>query len=328
VNRRESLVSLASLAVAGTGVAIPATARAADDFPSRGIRVMVGYPPGSASENSLRALVKVAQKYLKVPLIIFNRPGANQAIALATIAESSADGYTIGMTTDTFISLTRHEQKLRFDPGVLLPMLAYAELQHVLFVRSNFPYPLYDDFVEQGRKPGANVTIGGTGQGTAPDLIARALIEKTKIDGTYIPFKGSSEYVAAVTGGMLTAGLVDYSGIKGQVDAKAMKLVLVIGDRRLADLPDIPTSREKGLIELDLLNPLRCMVIHRDTPLDRLRLVQEAFIKAVNDPEFRNWAATSGLEARNIPTRDIEERIKKTEDFGIPLLKHMNSFVD
>jgi tripartite-type tricarboxylate transporter receptor subunit TctC len=328
VNRRESLARLAALAVAGSGAALSSSAQAADDYPSRDIRVMVGYPPGSASENSLRALARVAQKYLKAPLVVFNRPGANQAIALAAIADSPADGYTIAMTTDSFISVTRHQQKLRFDVGVLLPVLAYAELQQVLFVRSDYPHPLYDDFVAQGGKPGVYVTIGGTGQGTAPDLIARTLLEKTKIQGIYVPFKGSNEYVAAVTGGQLTAGLVDYSGIKNQVDAKAMKLVLVIGDRRLPDHPDVPSSREVGLGDLDLFNPLRCIVIHRATPPERLRVLQDAFTKAVADPEFKSWAATNGLEALDVSTREIEERIRKTEDFGIPLLKRMNMYVD
>jgi tripartite-type tricarboxylate transporter receptor subunit TctC len=325
MTRRIVLARLASAAVCG---AFYPLVRAADDFPNREIRVMIGYSPGSASELSLRALVKSAQKYLKPTLVILNRPGGNQAIALSVLAQSPADGYTIAMTTDTFISLTRHQQKLSFDADLLYPLLGYTELQQVLFVRADNPSSTFKDFVAAGSRKGANVSIGGTGQGTTPDLIARVLIEKTKLQGVYVPFKGSGEYVAGVAGGQLTAGLVDYSGVKSQVDAKVMKLLLVVGDQRLKDHPNVPTTSESGLGDLNLFNPLRCIVVHRDTPPERLKILREAFRKAVDDPDFKTWATNTGLEARETPTRGIEERIRKTEDFGVPLLKRLNLYVD
>jgi tripartite-type tricarboxylate transporter receptor subunit TctC len=324
MKRRIFLERMASVAVPA---ALPLAARA-DDFPDRDIRLMIGYPPGSASELSVRALVKSAQKYVKSPIVIMNRPGGNQAIALSVIAQSPADGYTIGMTTDTFISLTSHQQKLTFDPAVLHPLIAYAELQQVIFVRADNPNASFADFVAAGSRDGANISIGGTGQGTTPDLISRVLIEKKKLHGLYVPYKGSGQYVTAVAGGTLTAGLVDYSGIKSQVDAHAMKLVLVIGDERIPGHPDVPTTSEEGLGDLSLFNPLRCIIVHRDTPPDRMKVLQDAFRKAVEDPEFKAWAASNGLVARNLAPAAIEARIRKTEAFGVPLLKRLNLYVN
>src|SRR5262245_21585884 len=194
MTRRLALLQLAWLAA--TSVFHPQV-RAAEDFPSREIRLMIGYPPGSASELSVRALANVAQRYLKVPVVIINRPGGNQAIALSALAQAPADGYTVGMTTDTFISITRHQQKMKFDVGALYPLVAYAELQQVIFVRSDFPSSTYDQFVAAGRAKEAPISIGGTGQGTTPDLITRVLIDKEKLNALYVPYKGSGEYVTA-----------------------------------------------------------------------------------------------------------------------------------
>lgn len=304
------------------------SAQEAAAFPNKPIRVLIGYTPGSASEVSLRALVHVASKYIKQPLVVLNKPGANQAIALEGLATAAPDGYTIAMTTDTFISLTSHQQKLPFDVKALRVLLGYATLKHVLFVRSDAPYAKYDDFIAYGRTKGATINIGGTGQGTTPDLISRVFFRHANIRAAYIPYKGSSEYVAGVMGGYLQGGIVDLSGIKRQLDAKVFKVVMVFGDRKLEEFPDAPTSLEKGLGDLNLFNPLRCLVIHRGTPPDRVAMLHETFRKAVEDPEFRDWAEKSGVANEYFSPQAVEERIIRTEKFGIPLLKEFNLFVE
>lgn len=143
-------------------------------FPAREIKILIGYPPGSASELSLRALAHAAAKYFKKTLIVINKPGASQSIALGALASAAPDGHTMAMTTDTDISLTSHQQKLQFDPRLLRVLLGYATLKHVLFVRSDFPNAKYEDLVAYGKTSGAVLNFGGTGEGTSPDLITKA----------------------------------------------------------------------------------------------------------------------------------------------------------
>lgn len=260
-------------------------------------------------------------------MIVINKPGASQSIALGALASAAPDGYTMAMTTDTYISLTSHQQKLQFDPKLLRVLLGYATLKHVLFVRSDFPYAKYEDLVAYGKTSGAVLNFGGTGEGTSPDLITKAFFRSTGIRAAYIPYKGSGEYVAGVLGGTLQGGIVDLSGIKQQADAKTVKLVMVIGEQRLAEFPDVPSSQEKGLGDLNLFNPVRCLVVHRGTPADRVRILHDGFRKAAEDPGFRDWARKSGVAAEYQSARSVDEGISKTEKVGIPLLKELNLFV-
>ncbi len=307
--------------------ALSCSAAHAADFPTKELSILVGYPPGSASELSVRALVNAASKYFPKPLIVLNKPGASQSIALGALASATPDGHTLAMTTDTYISLTSHQQKLPFDPKLLRVLLGYATLQHVLFVRSDYPHAKFEDLVAYGKTPNAMINIGGTGEGTSPDFISKVFIRNTGIRAAYIPYKGSGEYVAGVLGGSLQGGIVDLSGIKQQAEAKTVRLVMVFGDHRLPEFPEVPTSREKGLGDLNLFNPVRCLVVHRGTPPDRVKILEEGFRRAAQDPGFRDWAKTSGVAAEVIPARAVEEGIARTEKAGIPLLKELNLFV-
>src|SRR5690606_25995066 len=118
---------------------------------------------------------------------------------------------TIGMSTDGFKSLTVLQNKVRFDPEDLRVLLGYSQFTHVLFVKGDAPYKRYEDYVAFAkRRPGA-MEYGGTGQGTAPDLLGKVLARDAGMQLTYVPFKGSNEYIPAIMGGHVKSGIVAIS---------------------------------------------------------------------------------------------------------------------
>lgn len=317
-------------ALAGAAILLVAQApHAADgaEFPDKEIRVLIGYSPGSASELSLRALVQVASKFAKKPLVVLNKPGASQSIAMGELAAAPADGYTIAMTTDGYKSLTIHQQKLRFDPAKIKVLLGYARIRHVLFVKGDSPLAKYDDFIAFGRKREGAIVYGGTGEGTGPDLMGKVFFREEGVKAGYVPFKGSGEYVTAVIGGHLQSGIIDYSGIRKYAQSGAVRLVVAFGDQRLEEFPDVPSSREKGHPDLNLFNLVRCLVVHRDTPPARVHVLHDLFKRAIEDPEFRRMAADTGLTAAYFGPREVEEGIARIEKVGVPVLKELGIFV-
>lgn len=304
------------------------TSLAYADYPEKEIRVIVGFPPGSAIELSARAIVQVAAKYVKKPLIVLNLPGAAQSIAMAELVKSPADGYTIAVTTDGYKSLTVHTQKLRFDPANIHIVGGFARFKHVLFVKGDSPYAQFDDFVAFGRKNPAAMEYAGSGEGSAPDLIGKEFFRNLKQRATYVPFKGSNEYIQAVMGGHVLSGIIDISGVARYVKSGALKLVVVFADQRLEEFPDVPTTREKGLSDLNILNSIICIVAHKDTPPERLAFLEDAFKKAAEDPEFAALAQKMGLKAVYTSPQAAAEGLKKTEAVGVPLLKELGLYVE
>jgi len=306
----------------------PALSVAAEEYPDKEIRLLVGFPPGSAIELSVRALVQASTKYFRKPIVIINRPGAAQTIAMTELASAAPDGYTIGMTTDGYKSMTVHTQKIRFDPQVLKIVLGYARFRHVLFVKNDLPYGKYDDFVAYARsKPGA-VAYGGAGEGSTPDLIGKVFFKDLGVVPTYVPFKGSNEYIAAVMGGHLQSGVIDISGVHRYLQSGALKLVVVFGDQRMEEFPDVPSSKEKGHSDLNLFNSRLCIVVHKDMAPEKIAVLHDAFRKTVESTEFRKLADDMGLKAGYTGPQESEEGILNTGKLGIPLLKELKLYVE
>jgi tripartite-type tricarboxylate transporter receptor subunit TctC len=295
----------------------------AQTFPEREIRIVTGFPAGSAAEVSLRALVQAAQKYVDKPLLIINKPGGGQSIAMQDLISAPADGYTIGMVTDTFMGMTYYQYKLRFEADDIQPMVGYAQFRHVLFVKADSPYRKFEDFVAQAKRE--PVSYGGTGVGTTPDMLGKIFARDLGLNLTYIAFKGSNEYVPSVMGGHVTSGIVDISGVAKQIEQGSLAGVVVFGSERLAEFPNIPTSTEKGVkTDLSMFNSVLTIVANRKAPADRTRLLQDAFTKAANDPEFRKSAAAAGLHAALFDSEQLRKRIEAARQLSIPMMKEMN----
>ena len=196
---------------AAAALAFCASAALAQAFPEREIRVVTGFPAGSVAELSLRALVRSAQKYIDRPLVIINKPGAGQSIAMQELMNAPADGYTVGMVTDTFPGMTYYQFKLNFESEDIQPLVGFAQFRHLLFVKGDSTLTRYEDFVAQAKR--APVSYGGTGVGTTPDMLGKIFARAAGLKLDYVAFKGSNEYVPSVMGGHVASGIVDISGV-------------------------------------------------------------------------------------------------------------------
>jgi tripartite-type tricarboxylate transporter receptor subunit TctC len=305
-------------------MALPAAPAAAQErFPSKEIRILVGFPPGSAAETTLRALVNAAAKHVSQPLVIINKPGASQAVAMGDLAAAEPDGYTIGMTTDGFLSLTVLQQKMRFNPDDLGVLLGYSQFQHVLFVRGDAPWRKYEDFLALAKKEPGGMDYGGTGSGTAPDLLGKVLARDAGVQMNYVPFKGSNEYIPSVMGKHVKSAIVAVSGIAPQLKDGSLAAVLVFGDERLKEYPDVPTSEEKGIRNTAPFNSILTLALPKKTPADRVKVLHDAFRKAVEDPDFRRAVEPTGLQARYFPPQEVQKRMATAREVGVPLLREL-----
>lgn len=313
----KKLLSFLAPLVLATGLA------QAQAFPEREVKIVTGFPAGSVAELSLRALVRSAQKFIDKPLVIINKPGAGQSIAMAELMAAPADGYTVGMVTDTFMGMTYYQYKMRFDADDLQPVVGYAQLRHLLFVKGDSPYRRYEDFVAQAKR--APVSYGGTGVGTTPDMLGKIWARASGLKLEYVAFKGSNEYIPSVMGGHVTSGIVDISGVAKQLEEGTLAGVVVFGNERLPEFPNIPTAAEKGVnVDMSMFNAALTIVANRKAPPERTRFLQEVFTKAANDPDFKKATGSSGMSAVVFAPDQLRRRIEAARQLSVPLMKDMN----
>ena len=295
------------------------------EYPEKPIQFLVGFNPGSFSDLCARALSKVAPKYLKRPLVVVNMPGAGQTVALNELAKSAPDGYTIGTMVNDYRSVTIHQQKVPFDPKVLKPLLGFTEFRMVLSVRGDAPFTRLEDFIAYGQKNPEAITFGHAGRGLIPHLMGELFFRSANIKAIDVPYMGAT--IQGVIGGHVTSAITDTYGLKQQVSAGTLKILVVFLDRRHKDFPEIPTSQEKGYADLSALNPLLSVAIHKDTRPDRANKLHDVLKKVTEDPEFTKILDDMNIKCGYTSPEAVEESISKMEKGAVPLLKELRLFV-
>jgi len=191
-------------------------------------------------------------------------------------------------------------------------------------VKADSPFGNIDVLLAHGRKDPWAVKFGHSGRGTGIQLVGSALFKNAGIRATDVPYKGSIGYVNDVLGGNLMAGVVDISGVAQHVRAGKLKLVLAFTDERMKEFPDVPTSREKGFPELSSLNTLLDIVVHRDTSVERIRILHDALKKAIDDPELHALLNEMGLKGGYVSPSAVDAATATAEKISLPLLKELN----
>ena len=292
-------------------------------FPDRPIRFILGFAAGGPTDLSVRALAAAATKQLGQPLVVSNLTGAGGTLAMAELARSPADGYTISMNTSSYKAMTAHTQKLAFDLAELKTLLGYAEFRHILFVRGNAPWNSYEELVAYGRaNPGA-LKFGHVGPGTSLQLQGLLFFRSAGVQVTDVPYRGSSEFTNAVLGGHVDAAFIDIAGIRALARAGTAKLLVTITPQRFPEFPDVPTALEKGIQGPELFNPMVGVAIRRSTPPDRVRRLHDALRRATEDPDFVKALNDIGLKSGYIAPEAFDETESRAEARAVPLLRDL-----
>jgi len=220
---------------------------AQSDFPNRPLRLLVGFPPGGATDVLARALAHETRVPLGQEVLVVNKPGASGLIAINEVAGAKPDGYTIGLAPTSAFTLAFHFMDIRPDLLEITDALMMAARQRVgMVVKGDSPYKTLKDLVEFARKNPGKVSVGVPGVGTSVEVFTRAILQHAKIDATVVPFKGDTGVSTALLGGQIVAGSFSAGGWAQQVQAGAMRLIASFQDDRFSVAPDVPTLEEMG----------------------------------------------------------------------------------
>lgn len=305
-------------------LAAAAPAVLSQSFPDKPIRFILGFAAGGPTDLSVRALAAAAARQLGQPLVVSNLTGAGGTLAMAELARSPADGYTISMTTTSYKAMTAHTQKLGFDANEIATLLGYAEFRHLLFVKADAPWNSYEELVAYGRaNPGA-LKFGHVGPGSSLQLQGLLFFRSAGVQVTDVPYRGSSEFTNAVLGGHVNAAFIDIAGIRQLARAGTAKLLVTITPQRFPELPNVPTALEKGIQGPELFNPMVGVAIRRSTPPDRVKRLHDALRRGTEDPDFVKAMNDIGLKSGYIPPETFDETVTRAEARAVPLLKELN----
>ena len=279
-------------------VSLAASLAAAQEFPSKPIRLLVGFPPGGSTDVLARVLAQEARKTLGQEIIVVNRPGASGVIAINEVAAATPDGYTLSISPSSAFTLAHHFMAIRPDLLEATTALMLVGRQRIgIVTHSDAPQRTLKDFVENARKNPGKVSVGIPGLGTKVEVITRAIAMHEKIDVNVVAFQGDAGVMTNLLGGHVAAGSFAVGGWASHVRSGTMRLLASFEDDRFDVAPGVPTLVELGY-------PLTGATIQhlygpKGLPPAIARRLVVAFGEALRSPAYIDIATQNGLYDKN-----------------------------
>jgi tripartite-type tricarboxylate transporter receptor subunit TctC len=229
-----------------SGLAAAAGARA-QAYPSKPIRVIVGYTPGGAVDIIARAVSQQLQAGLGQPVVVENRPGAGTNIALRALIDSAPDGYTLMLTANAVAANVSLYQPPPYDLGRdITPIALVGRVPVVLAVGAQSDYTTIGKLVAAARTKPGSVNYGSPGNGSTPHLAVELFERAAGVSLTHVPYKGGSQAITDVLGGHVQAVAVNALEVQPHVRAGKLRVLVVMTPARSGIFPDVPTVAESG----------------------------------------------------------------------------------
>ncbi len=275
------------------------------------IRILVGFPPGGGTDAIARILAEKLKDELGAPVLVDNRAGAGGQIAAQALKAAAPDGHTFFLSHDHSISILPLVTKNPgFDPAVdFVPVAGFATFANALALSSGTPGKSLPDYVAWVRQNGGKDTIGVPAPASIPEFLVGMLASKYKLDLQAAPYRGSAPMMGDMLGNQIKAGVASIPDFIENHKAGKLRVVAVIGDKRQAILPDVPTFAELGLAGLEEL-PYYGIFAPAGTPhavLDRFNL---AMAKVIAMPDVRERLVAMGLTVDYQPQVPFTNRVK------------------
>ncbi|MBY4897776.1 tripartite tricarboxylate transporter substrate binding protein [Cupriavidus sp. AU9028] len=291
-SRIPALVALASATVLGAA-SLPAAA--ADAYPSRPIRLIVAYPTGGISDTVARALAERLSEQMGNSVVVENKAGAGGSIGMDAVAKAAPDGYTIGFSSTSPLTLNPHVGRVNYDPQAdVAPVMSVMYSPVILVATSSFSGKTFQDLVAQGKARPGSVRWATSGLGTVGHVVLEQVKARSQADLTLIPYKGAGQQMNDALGGQFEVMSTNASPVlTQQMQAGKLRALAVGAPRRIEALPDVPTFAELGFPKANLTSTFGIFAPGK-TPAPIVARLNAELNKALAAPEVRQRLLRGG----------------------------------
>jgi len=270
---------------------------AAQAFPSRPLRLVVGYPPGGGIDFAARVIQAPMQEALRQPIVIEYRPGAGGTLAAAELTRAQPDGYTLLVANTGPFAIAPHLQsKMPYDPVKQFTWIGQiSQGSYIAVTRADHPARDLREFVAWARAHPARANFASGGAGTSTHLNGELMNAATGLDLMHVPYKGSAPAIAELLGGQ-THLMIDSGGaLLPHVRSGRLRALAVTGPRRDPQLPEVPAVRELGLGAMESVG-FQGLVGPAGIAREVVQTLADALGRTLALPEVRAKFAGAGAE--------------------------------
>ncbi len=292
---------LGCLTVVGLG-ALPADAQT---YPTRQVRLVVPYPPGTATDVLARTVAEKLGAAWGQAVVVDNQPGANGTIATAAVARAAPDGYTLIMIAANHVINASLYKNLPYDD--LKDFRAVARIgsaAFVLCVNPSLPVKTVGELVTLAKQQPGKVNYSSPSNGSPGHLGMEMLKGMSGTNLVHIPYKGAAQATTDLIGGQVQAGFVVESSAIPHIKAGKLQALAISSATRSAKLPDVPTIAEAGYPGFDVVSWIG-LAAPAQVPAEIVDKISADVIKIVNTPEVRDRIVGIGLTPFPAPAKEF-----------------------
>lgn len=269
---------------------------AAQTYPSKPVRIVVGFAPGGATDIAGRLIAQKLSEATGQSFFVENRPGASATIAAEFVAKSPPDGHTLLIAATTSHSiLPSAMKKLAYDPlRDYAPVSLLATSPLLLALHPSLPIRSVTDMIKLARARPGQLSFGAGGTGTPPHMAGELFKQMAGVDMLYVPYKGEAPAISDLIGGQISLIFSNVVAVLPQVQAGRLRGIAVTAANRLPTLPEYPTIGESGVPGF-AVDSWFGLVAPAGTPGDIVAKLNTETVRGMNQSDVRDRLAGQGL---------------------------------
>lgn len=279
-------------------------AQEAVNWPTKPVRMLVGSAPGGGTDAMARAVADRLAPLLKQPVLVENRPGVSNTMAVDITAKST-DGHTMVMGVVTAHAIAPHLLKLGYDNNKdLVPVAFVGSVPNVLVVGNSVPANNVAELVALAKKNPNQINFASSGTGSTQHIAAEVFKDAAGIQITHVPYKGSSAALVDLVSGQVQMSFDTMPSVIGQIKAGKLRALAVTSPQRNPQLPQVPTMAEAGLPSVEI-SAWYGIYMPTNTPKPVQQKVHDEVNKVIAMPETKTRLEAVGAELRPMSQPDF-----------------------
>mgnify|MGYP006281220963 CR=1 FL=1 len=299
MNRRLLSRLLSRLVLAlSAGLALWPAAQA-QTFPSKPLRIVVPFGAGGVADLTARTVAGRLAEQLGQSVVIENKPGAGGVVAAETVLKAEPDGHTLLLMSNGTAVSAGLFKALPFDTlKDFAPISTLGTFDIAVVAPADSRFKSLAELLSFARGNPGKLNIGSINIGSTQNLAAELFKSSAAIDAQIVPFNGTPAVVTALRGGQIDAAVEVLGPVMAQVQAKALRVLAVTGEKRAATLPDVPTARESGLSSF-VAASWNGLAASARTPRPVIERLHREVVAALANPDVRRRLAELNVDAQS-----------------------------
>jgi tripartite-type tricarboxylate transporter receptor subunit TctC len=295
---------------------------AAQDYPTRPIRMVVGFTAGGPTDIPARFIADRLGAAQGRPVIVENKPGAGATLAANDVMSRGRDGYDLLVCTYFDAVNTLFYKSLHYKLEDLVGITLIARYAYAVAFANALPVDTFPDLIAYARQHPGEVNYGHLGVGSTQNLLAKRLEKLAGVQMTAIPYKGSTEATQEIMAGRNHVYIGPPIGIIPLYQANKLKVLAVTGNERLASIPEVPTLKESGVPLVAYAWVGICG--GAGIPKSVIDLLNRRISAIVESPEYRTLVERSGSVAVSSTPEEFRRVIEETAAEAAPTVRELN----